>query len=112
MSSPSNDQDDNTRLDKDALNHVSVLNDEDLIGGMPTRIFWTGVAATIVFIYLIPWYLGVMFAVVFFTTMFTIHKDDPKALEAWIKVVFSARFDRWSGGSHKARKIYFIDNKE
>lgn len=112
MSSAKNDQDDNTRLDSDALSHVTVLNDEDLIGGIPTKIFWPAVAFTVILIYAIPWYLGALFGVIFFTTMFTIHKDDPQALEAWMKVAFSRFTNQWIGGTHKLRKIYFIDDKE
>lgn len=112
MSSTSNDQDDNKKLDGDALSHVTVLNDEDLIGGIPTKIFWPSVIFTLILVYGIPWYMGLAFGVIWFTAMFTIHRDDPKALEAWMKVVFSRRADRWVGGAHKARKIYFIDNKD
>lgn len=112
MSSTSDGQDDRKGLDGDSLNHVSVLNDQDLSFGMPTQLFWGGVIMSVVFLYVLPWYFAVLVAGIFFTAMFTIHKDDPGAFDAWMKVIKPGRIERRSGGSHKPRNVYFIDKKD
>lgn len=112
MSSTDGRSNDKDQLDKDALNHVSVLNEEDLIYGMPKKVFWGATGFSALVIYLIPWYLGLLASGLLFVVLFLIHEDNPDALPAWVRLLTSREATLKAGGSHRPRKTYFIDNED
>lgn len=103
---------DDGSLPDDALRHVSVMNDEGLTYGLPSQLFWGGIVLSLAFSFLLSWVIGVLFAAVYFTAMYSIHKDDSKALKGWVDAALRRRLEVWSGGINKSRKIYYIDNKD
>ncbi|MGK5033196.1 hypothetical protein [Janthinobacterium sp. MDT1-19] len=106
-----NVDEDQQGLSTDSLRNVSVMNDEDMAYGLPTKIFYGGAALSIAFTLMLPWYTGVLFGTIYFTSMYTIHRDDPTAMQGWIDAALNKRKDKWSGGINKGRKIYFINKK-
>lgn len=106
-SKDSNNQD----LQSDSLRHVQAFNDEGLSYGIPTTIFWGGVVLSLTFSFLLKWYIGIVFAFVYFLAMYEIHKDDPKALQAWLDAAISRRTDVWVTEVSKKRKIHIIDKE-
>lgn len=80
--------------------------------GLPSTIFFGGVTLTLLFFFMLPWFIGIAFGLVFFTAMYTIHRDDPKALQGWMNAAFMRRKEVWSGGTYKGRKIHIIDDKD
>lgn len=112
MSNKSQNADDERGLADDSLRNVSVMNDEGLMYGLPSKLFIGGAGLSILLTFMLPWYIGVVFGVVYFSSMYSIHKDDPQALQGWIDAIFNHRKERWCGGKNKGRNIYFINNKE
>ncbi|WP_395398584.1 hypothetical protein ACHMW6_00195 (plasmid) [Pseudoduganella sp. UC29_106] len=102
----------NERLDKDALRHVSTINDEDLKLGIPSKWFYGGAAMSLILGVAVLWYIGILFALVYFLTMHSIHEDDPKALDGWLRLLMPGHKDRWIGGEHVVRQVVFIDKEE
>ena len=98
-------------LQTDALQHVQIFNDEGLTYGIPTTIFWGGVVLSLTFSFILKWYVGIAFGFVYFLAMYEIHKDDPKALEAWLDAAKSKRPDVWVTEVSKKRKIHIIDKE-
>ena len=97
------------RLDKDALRHVSTINDKDLKLGIPAKWFWGGAVMSLVLGVAVLWYIGVLFAAIYFLTMHMVHEDDPEALEGWLRLLKPGHKDRWIGGEHEVRQVVFID---
>lgn len=110
MRQKSDDEDSN--LKDDALRDSSVINDDGLILGLPSTIFIGGVVFSLLFGAVLHWVIGVVFAVVYFIAMYSIHEDDPKALRGWTNAALRRRKDAWSGAVHKGRKVYFFDIKD
>lgn len=96
----------------DGLKHVSILNDEGMAWGLPAPILYGGVTMSLAMSWLLAWYIGIGFAAIYFTAMYAIHKDDPKALRGWIAAATWRRQEKWSGGATKSRKVYYLTNKE
>lgn len=106
------DDADERGLRADSLRNVSVINDEGLLYGLPSKLFIGGAALSVALMMVLTWYTGVAFAAIYFPAMYAIHKDDPLAFQGWMDAIFNRRKDRWCGGKNKGRSIYFINDKE
>jgi hypothetical protein len=104
--------DDETRLNSASLKDVSVMNDDGETLGLPSSLFFLGVATTLVFTFMLRWYIGAAFGLVYFLAMYTIHDEDPKALQSWADALLGRRHVVWSGGKFKNRRIFIIDKKD
>lgn len=93
-----------------SLKDVRIMNDEGLTYGLPSTLFFGGLALSTVFVLVLPWITGVAFALVYFLAMYQIHANDPKALQAWAEAM--RRCSVWSGGSHKGRQIFYLLERE
>ncbi len=112
MKNSKNDtNEDENGLRSDALKHVQIFNDEGLTIGIPTQIFWGGIAFSIILTFMLRWYIGPLFGFVYLYAMYEIHKNDPKAFKAWVEAARHARRDAWLNGVHKERKIKILDRK-
>ena len=98
-------------LSADALSHVQIFNDEGLIYGIPTTLFWGGIALSAALSLVVKWWLGIPFAFVYFIAMSEIHKDDPKAFQSWIDAALNRRKEIWVTGLHKQRNFKILDRK-
>ena len=97
----------------DALQDVTVINDEDLAFGLPRTLFWGGVALTLGFAFVfksIFYITSPLFALVYFTAMYAIHKDDPRGGQGWARAL--RRGSTWSGGSYKSRRVRYLQERE
>lgn len=110
MTQKSSDSD--STLKDDALRDTSVINDHSAVLGLPTAIFGGGVVFTLLFAVVLHWTVGIVFGIVYFIAMYSIHEDDPKALRGWLNAAARRRKEAWSGGVHKGRKIYYFDMKD
>lgn len=99
-------------LEKDALKDSAVMNDSGTRYGIPNTVYFVGIAMTLIFGALLRWWTGAAFAFIWFYSMYEIHKDDPRALESWVKAAIGRKIDIRTAGEHKRRKIYFLDNRE
>lgn len=104
------DDSENHHNQGDALKDIRVLNDPDLAFGLPKKLFWGGIALTLVFGYMLPWVIGVLFGMVYFATAYAIHKDDPHALAMWTRAL--RRGTHSSAGSYRLRRIRYFHIKE
>jgi hypothetical protein len=109
MLSEATDQDDTT-VNGQALRDVRVMNDEGLTFGLPGPLFFGGLALSGAFAFLLPWFVGVLFGIVYFMAMYGIHTNDPKALTAWVEAL--NRCNVWSGGTNKGRQIFYLSEGE
>jgi type IV secretory pathway TrbD component len=94
----------------DSLKDIRVLNDPDLTFGLPKKLFWGGIAITLAFTYMLPWYIGLMFGMVYFATAYAIHKDDPHALPMWTRAL--RRGTHWSAGVYRVRRVKYFNVQE
>lgn len=104
-------EDDDSGLRADALQHVQIFNDEGLTYGIPSKLFWLGFIISLTISFMLKWYVGPVFAAVYFLSMYEIHKDDPKAISAWVDAALNRRKEIWVTGLHKQRKLKIIDRK-
>jgi hypothetical protein len=95
---------------QDALRDVSVLNEDGMKYGLPAQLLYGGLGLTLTFLIMLPWWVGPLFAAIYFTAMYEIHKDDAKALSGWLKAATRQRKEVWIGGRKRSRNIYYIDN--
>ncbi len=87
----------------DRLKDVAILNEEGLTLGLPTQLFWGGIALSAVFGFLLLWLVGLLFGIVWFISMYAIHKDDPRALPLWVRS-FRAPKHKYAG-SYRSRRM-------
>ncbi|WKB50504.1 hypothetical protein [Eleftheria terrae] len=94
-----------------ALQDAKVLNDEDLTAGLPSKFFWGGIVASVAVAFLfksVPW-IGLLFAFVYFSAMYGIHKDDPKGADGWTSAL--QRPSHWSGASARRRRVVYLERE-
>ena len=107
-----NESDNKNNQQNDALKNIGIMNDEDTKFGIPNTLFFGGIGLSLVFCFMLRWWTGLAFAIVWFLTMYEIHKDDPHALKAWINAAVLKRCDIWTSGTHKQRIIYLLGDEE
>jgi hypothetical protein len=90
------------------LREVQVLSHEQLILGLPSKIFGGGLALSVAFMFILPWYIGVIFGVIYFFAMYTIHEKDSRAIIAWRRAL-TKRSNYWSAGQIKRKRFIVID---
>ncbi len=90
------------------LKEVQVLSQDQQTFGLPTPIFGGGFASSVAFMFILPWYIGFLFGVVYFFAAYTIYKTDNRALSAW-KRALSKRSNSWSAGGVKRKRFLVID---
>lgn len=90
------------------LREVQVLSQDQLVFGLPNQIFGGGLALTVTFMFILPWYIGLLFGVVYFFSMYTIHESDSRAIVAWRRAL-TKRSNYWSAGEVKRKKFLVID---
>jgi type IV secretory pathway VirB3-like protein len=72
-----------TDVKSKALSTYRVFTSGDTILGMPSQIFVMGAGISLVIATMLFWVAGILFAMLYFYGMYTIHKDDPKAFYVW-----------------------------
>ncbi len=90
------------------LREVQVLSQDQLTSGLPTKIFGGGLALSVAFMFILPWYIGVLFGVVYFFAMYSIHENDSRAIVAWRRAL-TKRSNYWSAGQVKRKRFNVID---
>lgn len=102
-----------TQEGTDALQDVTVMNDEELKYGLPSHYFFGGVAMTVAFGFVMKkvwWLISPTFALIYFTAMYAIHKDDPRGAQGWVRAMRRGSF--WSAGQTKSRRVHFLQSRE
>ena len=93
---------------RQGLKEVRAFTSEHLTLGLPTPVFGGGVALTVAFMLILPWFIGLAFGAVYFYAMFAIHAHDARALHAWRRSL-SKRATYWGAGSVRRRKFLIVD---
>lgn len=89
------------------LTEVSVLSNQETTYGLPSTIFVAGFILTVGFMVILPWYIGVLFGVVYFYVMYSIHETDLRAIDAWVRAL-RRQHNHWSAGKTRREKIIVI----
>lgn len=69
------------------LDVVRVFTKGQTIFGLPSNVFIMGIGISLIIIFFLQKILGIIFLIAYFKTMYSIHEDDPKALEIWISAL-------------------------
>jgi len=98
--------------DEESLNDISILNDENLVAGVPAKLFWGGFAlsASLIFVMRSAWYIGVIIGFIYFMLLFMMHKDNPNAARGWQRAL--RRPTRWRASYYKKRNIIHLNFEE
>jgi hypothetical protein len=106
------EKDDDFLEDKAALKDMAVINDENLLGGVPSKLIFAGIASTIGFLFVLRavWYLAIIYAFIYFMTVFMMHADNPKAARGWMRAL--RRPVLWRAGWHKRRVVINLRDEE
>jgi hypothetical protein len=93
---------------RQAFKQVKVLTKKDDYFGIPSKIFYNIVAFSIgLGAILHSPLVGLVFLAVLGIPAYHIHRNDPFALQVWIRAV-SRRYGRWCAGRGERRKLYII----
>jgi len=98
----------NTDEFEQGLKEVQVLSQDQQTFGLPTPIFGGGLALSVAFMFILPWYIGLLFGVVYFFVMYTIHQTDNRAIAAWRRAL-TKQGNSWSAGAAKRKRFLIID---
>lgn len=80
--------------------------------GLPTALLGGGVILSVGIGVAQGWPFGVIIAIVFFYVSYKIHEHDPRAFDAWRRVM-ARRFHQWSPGYRRpVRFVFFPTNKQ
>jgi hypothetical protein len=90
------------------LKEVQVFTQDQTTYGLPTQIFFGGLVTTVGLIFTLPWFFGALFGVVFFFSMYSIHKTDTRAIVAWSRSVYR-RANSWSAGFVRRKNFLLVD---
>ena len=93
---------------RQGLKEVQAFTCEPLTLGLPTPLFGGGVALTVAFTIILPWFIGLAFGAVYFYAMFAIHAHDARARHAWRRSL-SKRATYWGAGSIRRKKLLIVD---
>lgn len=93
-----------------ALAEVKILSGIDTVYGLPRKIFIFTIGMGVIGIYAMHWFIGLIFAGAVMGVMFSIHADDPRAVDVWLRAF--RRADRWSAGLCRKREVVFLNEKE
>ncbi len=89
------------------LKEVRAFLDQSTILGLPKRLF-AGVAGLVIgLIRIVPWYIAALVGAIAFCSLYAIHQDDPRAIDAWKRSF--RRPIRWSGGLAARRRVVVLD---
>ncbi len=88
-----------------SLLEIRAMNDDGLTFGLPMSLFWGGLGLCIAFSFILMWWIGFLFGFVYFSAMYAIHADDPRAVEAWRRAYGRPKI--WSGGVALKRRINY-----
>ena len=72
------------KLIESALSTKRVFTHDTTLFGLPTSVFILGIALMFTTFFLLEKVLGIILGILYFKMMYTIHEDDPKALQVWI----------------------------
>lgn len=91
---------------------LDALNKEDLFFGLPSKVFWGGIASTLAFAFVLRsvWYLSAVWMFIYFITAFAMHEDNPKAGRSWIKALRQPT--RWQARSFRYKSLHLINKDQ
>lgn len=91
---------------------LQALNKDDLLFGLPPKVFWGGVATTLAFGFILKsvWYLSIVWMFVYFVAAFAMHEDNPKAARSWIKALRQPT--RWQARSFRYKSLNLINKDQ
>jgi hypothetical protein len=106
------DQTNDVRQDyKQGARNRKVFTSSHLIFGLPSNVFLGGCALAVGVFFISTWYWGVLLAAIYFPPMFSIHKDDPRALAVW-KTTLSDRTAGWQAGVVTRRSLVVLSDSD
>ena len=96
---------------KQAFKQVKVLTSKDEFFGIPSKVFYNVVAFSIGLGVLIRSPLvSIVFLFVLGIPAYQIHKNDPFALQIWIRAV-TRRYGRWCAGRAGRRSLVILEKE-
>ena len=97
---------------KQAFKQVKVLTKKDEFFGIPSRVFCNIVGFSIgLGVILHSPLVGLIFLAVLGIPAYQMHRNNPFALQVWIRDV-SRRYGRWCAGRAEPRKLYILEKKD
>ena len=90
-----------------ALTTKRVFTHDTILFGLPTPVFILGVALMFTTFFLLEKVLGVVLGILYFKMMYTIHEDDPKALQVWIHAL-KHRKTGWCANKINRTQIIYL----
>lgn len=80
--------------------------------GMPAGVFMAGIVIVFASYFVVKTFLApILLGAVYFPLMFTIHKNDSRALKIWVACMFD-KTDCWQAGSVNEINLILNENKE
>jgi type IV secretory pathway VirB3-like protein len=70
---------------RNALKNRGVFTRKKEHFGIPAQMFFAGIALSVGIAVTVAWWGGLLLALIFFPTMYHIHKEDPAATEVWLR---------------------------
>ena len=96
---------------KQAFKQVKVLTSRDEFFGIPSKVFYNVVAISIgLGVLLRSPIVSIVFLGVLGIPAYHIHKNDPFALQIWVRAV-TRRYSRWCAGRAERRSLVIIQKE-
>jgi type IV secretory pathway VirB3-like protein len=90
-----------------SLKMVNVFSKHQSVFGLPSHVFGMGAGISIVVFFLLSKIMAIIFVIVFFSVMFSIHEEDPKGFDVWRRVLFQGG-SGWSASKVKSVKLIIL----
>lgn len=94
----------------ESLKEVRIFAKEDTLWGIPSKLFIGSAVLTVALLTQIPVVFAIAIGGLLFGVLFTIHNDDPRALQAWQRSM--GRPVRWSANPRRARRSVFLATRD
>lgn len=94
-----------------ALEEVKILNITESRLGLPTKVFVPGIAISGFFFLMVKWWLGLILGVMYFASMFYLHREDEKAVQVWLHCILN-EVELWQvGRTFLLKKIQILEDE-
>ncbi len=101
-------QNDTIQREDLAFKNVKVLTMEDEIWGLPAKIFVMGMTMVLSVSFILFWWAGPIVGMAYFIPMYEIHKDDPRAFDAWRRAMVR-KHNYWQAGVATKTNLHIIN---
>ena len=96
---------------KDATRNRKVFTNVHEKFGLPSKVALLGLALSGFVFFIGTWWLGVLAGLVYFPAMYSIHKDDSKAMDVWLAAFSSSRLG-YQAGLTRGRELVLLSEHD